>query len=314
MCPLFSIETKNMKRFFAFSLVFNLFVILHSSFPQEPASSEQKPSAIERSTAYAKEVILRINSLFSNSKEENFSYKNTTDGLKDSLLYHALSIIKEQIPPFVYEKYAIFTYYDKSEKSSVNLISSADNYTTLYPFVRLSSNKKILVLLFPRPLDDIELNYRLVINGIWNHDLSNPNYIVDKNGVQISTIAIPAIENRYLPSFTTLENNMIRFMFSQNELILNMQSTSLNLVVLEPNDTIPVFLNANFTGWDPFLLKMEAIPNRDSQLFVDVRLEPGIYYYYYQVGNTSVLDPRNQDIVRLESGLYVNRIVVKEEN
>ena len=236
----------------------------------------------------------------------------TQQSLQDSFLFQTLSSIKKQIPPFIYDKYAIFTYFDNNENSTVYITSSNNNYKELLPFIRLESNKKVLVLLLPREASNITLQYRMVINGVWSYDVSNPNTMVDPNGITLSTITIPSLSNQYIPSFIPLGNNHVRFVLSQSVLPIDLYSTSMRHTAIDINTANTVYINANFTGWDPFLIKMQHSTTIQGAYTADITLRPGTHYYYFQIDGKSILDPKNEDIVKLKNGIYVNRIVISD--
>ncbi len=305
------IENKNVRQR---AILFGILLFFYFETPVHSQVQEASPGFFSTLLQNSMNLFKSAQSLLALETSDIKIDATSTEGLSNTIIYQALTSIREQIPPFFYSKYAILTFYDETEQSTVQFVSSIDNYKRLYSFVRLDTNKKVLAFLLPRIHKEKEISYRLAINGIWSYDRNNPNHTVDQYGVRLSTLQIPALEYKDAPSFVVLDDSSVRFSFFKNEFALNYQSTSLDLVVPDTSEDTPIFLNASFTGWNPLILKLEnsTAKNMNETSSVEISLTPGVYYYYFQVGNTRILDPRNEDIVRLQNGLYVNRIMVKE--
>ncbi len=303
---------KLLRQHFIVICILCFFTISARSQTTEVPSQTTNSQFIKIITSFIQNVSTGISSFFVGKAPSPPNSVETQQGLQDTLLFQALSSIKEQIPPFIYDKYAVFTYFDTNENSSVSIASSTNNYKEPLPFFRLQSNKKVLVQLIQRKAYDTTLQYRMVINGVWSYDTSNPNTIIDPNGIPLSTITIPSLDSQYIPSFIPLGNNRVRFVLSSATSAINLHSTAMRGAAIDLSKAHAIYLNANFTGWDPFLLKMEQNTIIDGAYIADVTLSPGTHYYYFQIDGKGILDPKNDDIVQLKNGLYVNRIVISD--
>ncbi len=239
--------------------------------------------------------------------------KVTQEALLDSMLYTILASIKSPTAPFSYGKYFIFTHYDKSEDARASIAFADEQYAQTHHFVRLKSNPKILVYILPKKETATTLQYRLVINGVWTHDYQNPNSLIDENNVHVSTSTMSPLPRMFFPSFVynSKKKQLRFFLYLDIENPQTLTDTSLQEVDATTIQHVPIYVVGNFSAWDPFLIRMQKSPEQENLYYADVTLDKGTYYYYFQVGNYDILDPRNRSIVpRRTEDLYVNTLII----
>lgn len=235
--------------------------------------------------------------------------------LADITLYGIMADITSPTAPFSYGEYAIFIHYDKSEDARVSIAFAKENYAHTHHFVRLTSNPRILVYALPKQETATTHYYRLVINGVWTHDYQNPNSIIDDNSVHVSVAAISALPRVFFPSFVyNRHTKHVRFFLYLNkkeyQMLTDTSLRPINPYIIEYNH---IYIVGNFTAWDPFLIRMHESPDQENLYYADVTLDKGTYYYYFQVGNYDILDPKNRNIVpRFTENLYANTLFINK--
>jgi hypothetical protein len=134
-----------------------------------------------------------------------------------------------------------------------------------------------------------ELEYRLVIDGLWTTDPLNPRYRIDqKSGIVRSTVTMPEI--RKMPT---------AFDGPSGTLTFNYQAP--------PGGTITVA--GSFNGWDPFMYELrETSPGFYA---LTLPLPPGTYHYVFFHRGQRVLDPYNHNRAYTVEGLAASEAVLR---
>jgi hypothetical protein len=134
-----------------------------------------------------------------------------------------------------------------------------------------------------------ELEYRLVIDGLWTTDPLNPRYRIDqKSGIVRSTITMPEIQK--IPG---------AFDGPPGTLTFNYQAPSGEMVTVA----------GSFNGWDPFMYRLrETAPGFYA---LTLPLPPGTYHYVFFHRGQRVLDPYNHNRAYNIEGLAVTEAVVR---
>lgn len=168
---------------------------------------------------------------------------------------------------------------------SVQAAFAHEQWAVLHPYSR--NRNGVYVLTIERPTDT-ELRYRIVVDGLWTTDPSNPETVTDAWGVAISRLSLPPARP---PAVTpvVLADGALEFR-------LRAQTGSRVMVV------------GSFNGWDPY---MTELPEVASGEFVRrMRLPPGDYYYYFVVNGRRSSDPTNPSR-RWQEGLAVSAVTVR---
>ena len=139
------------------------------------------------------------------------------------------------------------------------------------------------------PEGAVEIEYRLIINGLWTTDPLNPNTRRDQvSGLSLSTISVPPLKTTPHP--------------------LNGPSGSLSFVFNGPSgETVTVA--GSFNGWDPFMYELKEGPKGNYS--INIPLPPGRYQYVFFHRGQRYLDPYNASRVYSREGAVASEIVIE---
>jgi hypothetical protein len=153
----------------------------------------------------------------------------------------------------------------------------------------LYQDSGILFYAYPLPRDRRELEYRLIIDGLWTVDPFNPLRRMDEHsGIYRSVVFLP--ETKRIPD--ALDN-------PPGTLRISYQAPSGGLVTVA----------GDFNGWDPFMYELrETAPGFYSLV---LPLPPGTYHYLIYHQGQSFPDPNNPNKVYNRSGLAVSEAVIR---
>ncbi|MDR0688864.1 MAG: isoamylase [Spirochaetaceae bacterium] len=143
------------------------------------------------------------------------------------------------------------------------------------------------VFAIPEGLTDVE--YRLVIDGLWTYDPLNPLSRIDPASGQIrSFIPLPPL-NRPFPPVDT-PPGCLTFTYTA-----------------PPGETITV--GGDFNGWDPF---MYELPEKSPGVYsLVLPVPPGVYQYVFFHRGERIPDPRNANRVYTREGHIASEAVVR---
>jgi len=191
--------------------------------------------------------------------------------------------------PVIFEDMVIFTA--PSSLRRVGVAFAHENFSNVYWFRQLLIPQDRLVApippgkKFPDPYKDSgfqfhvyqvpenvnELEYRLVISGLWTVDPTNSRTRRDPvSGLVLSVISIPPRPSRPNPLKGLPEG--LNFSFKG-----------------PPGETVTVA--GNFNGWDPFMYELKEGPA--GVYSINIPLPPGIYQYVFFHRGQRYTDPYN---------------------
>ena len=154
----------------------------------------------------------------------------------------------------------------------------------------LYTDSGILFFVYSIPEDlKGDLEYRLIIDGLWVKDPLNPDFRTDRgSGITRSVVAIP-----YIKRLDSLERG---------------PAGTLNFTYYAPTgETITVA--GSFNRWDPFMYQLrETSPGRYT---LSLPLPPGTYQYTFFHRGERRLDPNNPVRVYTLEGKAANVATVK---
>ena len=148
------------------------------------------------------------------------------------------------------------------------------------------------VLDLPKDISDIE--YRLVVDGLWTTDPLNPHTVYKQSsGITLSRLAL----NRKLTPKTevkagtaSLGNGTVHFVY-------------------RGESGQHIRLGGTFTGWDSWIY--ELTDTQPGVYFIDLPLPPGTYYYAFYNGVSAMVDVSNPERGYSADGKVVSVITVK---
>jgi len=208
--------------------------------------------------------------------------------------------------PVIHENFAIFTA--DSSLRRVGIAFSHENFSNIYWFRRLLVPQDRLnpVLLpgekVPSPYTDSgmqfhvyqipdhlrELEYRLIVNGLWTVDPINPLYRRDPvSGLNLSILNLPFRQVRQHP--------------------LNGLPNGLDFVFNGPPGEI-ITVAGSFNGWDPFMYEMREGPQGVYKLTIP--LPAGTYQYMFFHRGERFTDPFNPRRIYGRDGSAASEVVI----
>jgi hypothetical protein len=219
---------------------------------------------------------------------------------------HLLSLPSPQ-PPEIYEDGVLFTASSSYRK--VGIAFSHEGFSRIYWFQKLLTaedpggeppargnqqtpsyrDSGILFYVFTIPEELTEVEYRLVIDGLWTFDPLNPRSRTDPASGQLrSFIPFPKINRPFSP-------------IDNPPGCLNFSYTA------PPGETVTVA--GNFNGWDPFMYELrEKSPGVYSLI---LPLPPGVYQYAFFHRGQRVPDPHNTNRVYTREGHIASEAAVR---
>ncbi|MDR0586367.1 MAG: glycogen-binding domain-containing protein [Treponema sp.] len=148
----------------------------------------------------------------------------------------------------------------------------------------------VLFHVFPIPenLDMGELEYRLIIDGLWVRDPLNPSYRTDTSGISRSVVAIPRIKRPDSPVRGPV--GTLTFTF-----------------YAESGETVSVA--GSFNNWDPFMYELSETSS--GRYTLSLPLPPGVYQYTFFYRGERFLDPANPRRVYSRDGKAASEATVE---
>ncbi|MDR1586464.1 MAG: glycogen-binding domain-containing protein [Treponema sp.] len=147
----------------------------------------------------------------------------------------------------------------------------------------------LLFYVYQLPEDIRELDYRLVINGLWTIDPANP--VSRKDGVSglvYSSLSLPARES--VPGPLRGPPGSLSFYFKG-----------------PPGEIVTV--GGSFNGWDPFMYELREGPA--GVYTSNIPLPPGRYQYVFFHRGERFLDPYNPKRAYSQDGRAVSEIEIR---
>lgn len=204
----------------------------------------------------------------------------------DGVLFTAPSVHRKVGIAFAYEGFSK-VYWFKNLMVIRNDISSEEWAAKKPPEIYHDSG--ILFYAHTAPEGLKELEYRLIIDGLWTTDPLNPSRRLDTvSGMLRSVVALPRPSAGQEIAETSWDGARFRFQ-------------------APPGETITVA--GNFNGWDPFMYEMREISPGSYSLVLP--LPPGTYRYVFFHQGKRFTDPQNPRRAYTGDGAPVSEIVVK---
>lgn len=223
------------------------------------------------------------------------AFSKDTESAEEKDLYDYNNIvanINEVKAPEVLDDYIVFTA--KGEARFVGIAFDFENYKILHPYERHvlrnidgTSRDEILFFMLERLAHLTEINYRLVIDGLWTEDPENRLSRYDeKTGLVISRVEI----GEKLPENTnSLNQDGVKFVY-------------------RGESGLQVRLSGTFTSWDSWIY--ELTETEPGFYEITLPLPRGKYYYNYFIGMTSLVDKTNPDRAYTDDGRISSVITV----
>ncbi|MCL2243344.1 MAG: isoamylase [Treponema sp.] len=208
--------------------------------------------------------------------------------------------------PVIFEDAVIFTA--SSDVRRIGVAFAHENFTNVYwyrhllipqdrLFAPIPEGKKepdpyieagFQFHIFEVPKNIRELEYRLIINGLWTIDPTNPNTRRDPvSGISLSVLSIPYRAVNPHP--------------------LNGLPSGLDFTFKgPPGETVTVA--GNFNSWDPFMYELKEGPG--GIYSINIPLPSGTYQYVFFHRGQRYLDPYNSSRIYSRDGSAASVIII----
>jgi hypothetical protein len=134
-----------------------------------------------------------------------------------------------------------------------------------------------------------QLEYRMVLNGLWTTDPKNPQSRRDASGITNSVIRLPPNDDRR-KTVNDGPPGALNFRFEG-----------------PPGEMVTVA--GSFNGWDPFMYELREYPAGVYSL--SIPLPPGTYQYVFYYRGERQMDPNNFRRVYTREGITASEAVIK---
>jgi hypothetical protein len=131
----------------------------------------------------------------------------------------------------------------------------------------------VFVLDYPLPVGAGRLEYRIVVDGVWMTDPSNPLRDFNDLGIEVSVFEVETEPWRSVVN-PEVKAGKATFVF------MGTPGARVSLV-------------GDFNGWDPFAELMTE--DRPGRFTATIEVRPGRHYYAFFAGGRKVLDEANGD-------------------
>jgi hypothetical protein len=153
----------------------------------------------------------------------------------------------------------------------------------------LYQDSGILFYVYPIPENAREIEYRLIIDGLWTADPLNPQRRLDpRTGMVHSLVPVPDITRT--PSAYDAPPGSLNFTYNG-----------------PPGETITVA--GSFNRWDPFMYEMREV--RPGVYSLTLPLPPGVYQYVFIHRGERIPDPHNPSRVYTREGAIASEAMVR---
>ena len=203
--------------------------------------------------------------------------------------------------PVIYENAVIFTA--PSSYRSVGISFAHEGYSTVYWLKNLTIPRASSEIAEDRNIDPtidsgvlfhvqnipdelLNMDYRLIIEGLWTADPLNPVRVTGSGGILQSRVSIPP-SSRPPPSFN---------------------STGLSITFNGPPGQI-INIAGSFNGWDPFMYQLREI--RPGHYTFNLTLPPGTYEYVFFYRGDRITDPNNPHMIYTRDGRAASQAIIQ---
>ncbi len=193
-------------------------------------------------------------------------------------------------PPRFVEDVLVFTYRPEKEEGDrdrpvhfVGIRFAHEGYSVLHPYQRNEKGVFVFDCMVPEGIR--EMRYRIVVDGQWMSDPSNPLSESDVFGNRISLFAIERELSRPPSNPSVTADGRLAFEYRGQA-------------------GKRVSLAGDFNGWDPFINFLEEISPGIYR--ISIRATPGRHFYYFFCDGRRILDRFNPENASDPDGNTVN--------
>ncbi|MDR2808765.1 MAG: glycogen-binding domain-containing protein [Spirochaetaceae bacterium] len=200
---------------------------------------------------------------------------------EDTVIFTAPSTYRRVGLAFAHEGFAMVHWFQKIVLPDID--SSGKKPVITY------TDSGILFYAYTVPDNITELEYRLVIDGLWTTDPANPLRRLDMaSGIMFSVVPTPIVRKAQ----AAFENPVGELQFTYTA---------------PPGETITVA--GSFNNWDPFMYTLQE--TKSGIYTLKLHLPPGIYQYVFFHRGERVIDSNNARTVYTREGRQASEAIVR---
>ena len=209
----------------------------------------------------------------------------------NTYLHTQVNNLTKALPPRIEDRKLILTWTSDVQPRYVAAAFKHEAFRQKHIFWR--NQNGVYFLVYDLPADSpATLEYRLIVDGLWQGDPSNPDQVRDDQGISVSRVSLKTSD---LP----MVHGPVQGFFGEVDFSYRGKTGQ------------QISIIGNFNQWDPFAQYLDEVAPGEYQL--KITLPPGIVLYRFIVGTKSFLDPENAHTGRDEQGgsfsFFENRIV-----
>ncbi|MFP4704075.1 MAG: hypothetical protein ACOCXE_05495 [Spirochaetota bacterium] len=231
-------------------------------------------------------------------------------------VHRRLSGLTEARAPEVIDGRVLLTYDGSDGTRYVAAAFAHEGYSQLHPFSLVENPvrdpddpseqrvARIFALSYPIPEDVEELEYRIIVDGLWQTDPTNPETVRDPNGVPVSSFSLPErpAAPEETPRVSREERGRVEFVF-EAEPGREIETVDGERARLDRREDLDVRVAGSFNNWDPFSHRLRE--SEPGVYRLNLRVPEGRNEYYLVVEGHRVLDPENDRRIRHRDGFRV---------
>lgn len=192
--------------------------------------------------------------------------------------------LTEQQPPELLYKKLILSLKPQQSARLVGAAFAHESFENIHYFQ--VNNQGVFFLIFDLPDNISKLDYRLVVDGLWQTDPSNPDTFVNEYGLLCSRYSLGNLGFR--PSVFPRPSEAGITFFYQGK----------------PGER--VYVAGSFNNWQPFVYRLEEEASAPGYFFTTLVLPAGQIYYHFIVNGRTVRDSRNAAVAVDPAGRQVS--------
>ena len=209
--------------------------------------------------------------------------------IDDYRLHLRIIQLEEAGAPEVYFDQIIFTYKSHEPVRHVGIAFAHEDYKEIHTYKKNSNG--VFFFLLPWPYVE-NIDYRLIVDGIWMTDPTCLQRIPGSNGVELSrfTVGKERANEKISPQIGLDNRVTCRYWGREGE---------------------TVYLAGDFNNWDPYMFPMKE--TSPGVYEISLSLAGGVHHYCYYVNGESTTDPLNDRVAVNLFGEDVSRLEVPRQ-
>ncbi|MEI8095262.1 MAG: glycogen-binding domain-containing protein [Spirochaetales bacterium] len=198
----------------------------------------------------------------------------------NTFLHIQVNNLTKALPPQVQDRRVLLTFQSDHAARYVAVAFAHEEWRVKHLFFKNQNN--VYFLVYDLAADTpIPLDYRYIVDGLWQSDPYNKNRVRNDQGIVLSRLLLQPADLPHKATPEALYNGEVEFRF-----------------VGKPG--LQVALSGNFNNWDPFTNFLEE--EEPGQYAIKLVLPPGVILYQFVTGTRALLDPMNSHTGHDENG------------